>query len=604
MSRRALLIIALIALALLGTAAFPWTLSSGALSAALTEHLESHYGLSFKVNGRSTFALLPTPRVKFEDVDLVSADGKTTVDGGYLRGELRVLPLVFGRIELSEIALSDSRITVSFEQMKSLDWARKTASEASKQRSLHARRLIVTGSTLQWSDFPTAGLNRVNLVVNWRGEDDELAVAGSIAWRGEDIEIGEVSFNPALLAADAASPFAVKLRSLSGNVAITGEAQVGADPRVTGKGSIAASSVRDFARWSGLSLPLSPLTGAFSISGEFSANKRRLSWPSVAVALGGDRLDGTLSVRLDSERPVISGTLAADKLDLSDFFAPFAQTRTLTGAWNDDALNLTRMTAGDLDIRLSATSARLGLLTLGDMAASILVKPGQIEASLGRASFYDGSLKGRLSLSQTEGKPELKGQASFDRIDIASFLSVVGEPRWITGQALGQIQIEAAGGTVSELVRASHGRTTISVKRGELIGIGLNDALKRIDKRPLAASLDWRGGRTAFDLAQVSLNITSGNGEIMEGRLTAPEVHAALQGRVSIADRTLDLKALVDSATPNPNTSPLIAFDLDGGWDSVMITPDVKSLIQRSGAAKPLFGPERTTKEPPADNAQ
>ncbi|WP_112664313.1 AsmA family protein [Microvirga flavescens] len=599
MSRRAVLTIALIALALLGAAAFPWTLSSDSLSAALTRHLERDYGLSFQVNGRSTFALLPTPRVKFEDVALKSADGRTQVQGGYLRGELRVLPLMFGQIELSEIALSDTRITAPFEQLRSLDWARGTEDRKGAERPVRAKRLILTGSSVQWSDFPSARLDRVNLVVSWHGGQEELAIAGSAAWRGEDIEIGEVSFTPALLAADAASPFTVKLKSLSGRVAVTGEAQLGADPRLSGKGTFDARSIRDFARWSGVSLPLSPLTGALSIAGEFSANKRRLSWPSVAVTLGDDRLDGTLSLRLDSDRPVIAGTLAADKLDLSDFFAPFIQTRTLSGAWNDDTLNLTRMTAGDLDIRLSATSAKLGFLTLGDMAASILVKPGQIEASLGRASFHDGSLKGRLSLNQVEGKPDLKGQAAFDRIDIAAFLSAVGEPRWITGQAGGQIQIEATGGTVSELVRSSHGRTSVSVKRGELIGIGLNDALKRIEKRPLAASLDWRGGRTAFDLAQVNLNIVSGTGEIVEGRLTAPEVHAALQGAVSLADRTLDVKALVDSATPNPNTSPLIVFDVDGGWDTVRITPDVKSLIQRSGAAKPLFGPERATQAAP-----
>ncbi|MEV5407187.1 AsmA-like C-terminal region-containing protein, partial [Streptomyces albidoflavus] len=317
------------------------------------------------------------------------------------------------------------------------------------------------------------------------------------------------------------------------------------------------------------------------------------------VALGNDRLDGTLSVRFDTERPVIAGTLAADKLDLSDFVVPFTQTKTLSGNWNEEPINLSRMTGGDLDIRLSATKAKLGLLTFEDMAASILVKPGHIEASLGRATFHDGTLKGRFSLAQIDGKPELKSQATFDRVDLSSFLNVIGEPRWIAGQAQGQIQVEAAGTTVAEIVRGSHGRAAVNIKRGELIGIGLNDVMKRIEKRPLAASLDWRGGRTAFDLAQVSLAVGSGVGEIVDGRLIAPELRTTLKGQVSLADRTLNIKALVDPATPVPNASPLIVFDIDGGWDSVVITPDVKSLILRSGAAKPLFGPAQQPRRSP-----
>ena len=114
---------------------------------------------------------------------------------------------------------------------------------------------------------------------------------------------------------------------------------------------------------------------------------RRLSWPAVSLTLGSDKLEGAMGVRFDTERPVITGTLAADTLNLSDLFAPFSQARTSSGAWSEESIDLARATGMDLDLRLSAASASLGRLSLDDMAASVLVQPGRIEASLGRADL-------------------------------------------------------------------------------------------------------------------------------------------------------------------------------------------------------------------------
>jgi AsmA protein len=113
MSRRVVFLIALIALAVLGAAAAPWTLSGSGLSRSVAEHLKDHYGLDLEVKGRSTFAILPTPRVKFEDVNLAFPRETAKAKGGILRGELHLLPLFIGRIELKEITLSDTRIETS-----------------------------------------------------------------------------------------------------------------------------------------------------------------------------------------------------------------------------------------------------------------------------------------------------------------------------------------------------------------------------------------------------------------------------------------------------------------------------------------------------------
>lgn len=595
MSRRVVFLIALISLAILGLAAAPWTLTGSGLATLVTQHMKDRYGLDLRVDGRSTFALLPIPRVKFENVTFQLPQQTLKAEGGTLRGELRLLPLVLGRIELSDLALSEARITGSLKALQAVKWA-----DVLKDRpdATYARRLIVSTSSLRWSDLKDANLDKVNLVVSWAGADEPLKMVGSARWRDEMVSIEQASAYPDLLASGHLSPVSLILSAPSGRLAVTGEALIGDDPQITGESSIQATSVRNFTRWSGMALPFGSLMQALSIKGDFSMSRRRLSWPSVAVTMGADKLEGTMSVLFDTEHPLITGTLAADKLNLSDLFMPFLQTRTPSGNWSEEAIDLADTTGSNLDLRLSASTAEVGRLRLDDMAASVLVRPGRIEASIGRAEFHSGTLKGRLSLASVNDLVEFKSQGTFSGVDIAPFLSAIGEPRWITGRAQGQFQFEGTGQNPEAVVRQADGRSSISVEDGELVGISLEDALRRVEKRPLLASLNWKGGRTPFHQAQAQIVMKDGVGEVTEGHLTTPALQASLQGQVLMVDRTLRLKAQISSAG-SADPSPVIGFDVGGGWDNVVVTPDARSLIERSGAAKPLFGSERLPADEP-----
>lgn len=594
MSRRVVLLIALISLAVLGTAASPWTLPGGGLSAELTRHVKDKYGLDLTVRGRSTFAVLPIPRVKFENVTLQFPDQALKAEGGTLRGELRLLPLLFGRIELSDFDLTETRITATFKALQSLQWAEILKDRASQT---YARRLIVHKSTLRWTDLKEANLDQLNLVVRWVSAAEPMTIAGSALWRDELISLEQASVFPDLLASDRISPFSLSLSSPFARIAAEGEAQLGEAPRITGESTVQAKSVRDFTRWSGVELPFGSLLRTVSVAGDFSMDRRRLSWPAVAVKLGEDKLEGTVGVRFDADRPVITGTLAADTLNLSDLFAPFSQARTSSGAWSEEAIDLSRATGSDLDLRLSAASASLGRLSLDDMAASVLVQPGRIEASIGRAGFNDGSLKGRLSLVRQNGQVEFKSQGSFAGVMIAPFLAAIGEPRWITGQATGHFSFEGLGKNPADVIREAQGRSSIEVADGEIVGIALDDALRRVEKRPLLASLNWKGGRTPFDKAQAQIVVKGGVGDIAEAQLKGPAVQATLKGQVLLVDRTLSMTANVSPAGAPAGQSPALVFNVLGDWDNVAVSPQVRSLIERSGAAKPLFPSERV----PAD---
>jgi AsmA protein len=227
------------------------------------------------------------------------------------------------------------------------------------------------------------------------------------------------------------------------------------------------------------------------------------------------------------------------------------------------------------------------------MAASVLVQPDRIEASIGRAGFNEGSLKGRLSLVKQNGQVEFKSQGTFAGVKIAPFLAALGEPRWITGSAEGQFSFEGLGKNPADVIRQAQGRSSIEITDGEIVGIALDDALRRVEKRPLLASLNWKGGRTPFDKAQAQVVVKNGIGEIAEAHLRGPAVQANLKGQLVLVDRTLSMTANVSPADAPAGQSPALVFNVLGDWDNVAVSPQVRSLIERSGAAKPLFPSER-----------
>lgn len=599
MPRRAVLLIALICLALLGGAVAPWTVSSGAMITAIASQLRDGYGLDLTVHGRRTIAFLPVPRLKFEDVSVKTLDGTPIVDGGDLRGEFRIVPLLVGRLELTEVWLSRSRLTVALAPGGGTlagPVARLREQALAPGRSDHVRRLILTDGEVAVQQGDARSLVRgVNVVVNWPRTDGPVDASATFEWRGDLVSLQLRDLRPAAVAAQQSSPFAVRASAPQGTASASGEILAGADLRMAGRMEFQTRSVRGLSRWTGMPFPLAPVMEALAGEGEFTLARGVVAWPGIRLALGSDRLEGALAASLVGDRPVVSGTLAADRLDLTDFLGPLLQARTPAGGWTGDPINLDAATAADVDIRLSATDARVGSAKLDDMAAGILVRAGRIEASLGRAGLNRGIIKGRLALAALGGKTDLKLQTSFERVDVGTFLSDLGRNRWIGGLGQGTVQVEGVGGSAGELMRGLHGRIVAQIRQGELVGMGVGEALKRLERRPLSASQDWKGGRTPFDQASLVIAVNDGVGEVVEGGFLSSLNRGTLQGRISFGDRWVGLKCHVDATAPaaSPGFNAGLVFDIGGSWDEIAVVPDVRALIQRSDAAQPLLiGPE------------
>jgi AsmA protein len=557
-------------------AVVPWTLSTDVLRSAMSAQLKSNYGLELSVAGRSTITFLPVPRLAFENVTLTTSEGKPVVRNGFFRGELRVLPLLAARLELSELSLSDAAISVDIDrdERPSLQVAIAGLRDrfAPRDAASHIQRIVLKRAELRLVDRRThdeAVVHGIELVANWPHAESPLDVAGSLTWRGETIDFAG-SVRPSAVFAGRSSPFKVQARAPLARFSWSGDWSWPDVPRFAGRSVFETRSFHDFCRWSGLDLPLARAVQAFALDSEMVLEGAHLSWPTARLNLAGDRLQGALSLRSEGGRRTITGTLAADRLDLTGLAASFAQAPSAAGGASSNAIDLHRAGGTDLDLRLSATTARIGPVRMEDLAANVSMKPGRHEASIGRVSINKGVAKGRATLTRAAEGVEVKGQGSFDRLDLASLLGDLGAPRWIGGSAQGQFTFEGAGDTAAEVVRRLHGRAGVTLRQGELVGMALNDVVRRTDARGASAPAG-RGGRTPFDEAYLNLTVTDGTAEIIDGGLMSAGLRATLQGRASLSDHVVAAKANVEGA----GVAGGIVLDITGPWDRLAIVPQV-----------------------------
>ena len=130
----------------------------------------------------------------------------------------------------------------------------------------------------------------------------------------------------------------------------------------------------------------------------------------------------------------------------------------------------------------------------------------------------------------------------------------------------------------------------------------MEQALRRIERRPLSIASELRGGATHFDHANASVEIEHGVARIQRAEGVGAGVSFDASGSIAIPARALALHVRAwsvqgdgDAATDRTQ----LKMDISGAWNAPSLVLDTQSLIQHSKAAAPLWS-EATQAAPAA----
>lgn len=581
---------------LIYVAAAPWTFSEPALRQEIAQQVLRTTGLTLDTRARFTFALLPRPQIKIEEPQFSDPSRGVTLNADYLKGALRLLPLLAGRLEMASASLLRPDLKLDLDAAD----ARVPARGARTGEKESATRLgvvsIADGAIRLVSR--TRGLDlkveAANFVLDWRTREAPFSLTGSAVVKGRETSLAFWIARPGDVLAGDRSPVTLRLKNEAFAITANGALTLEDRPQFNGRFSGSASNLRDALTFFETSAPLPGPFRNVSASGDAIISRQSSSLANLTLSVDGNAFEGAMALRVEPDgRKLVSGTLAASQLNLTPFTAEAPALSGPDGQWSREGLDLRDLSLLDVDLRVSATQVRLGRLQGEEAAFSILSRNGRLELGLGEVKAYRGVLKGRLSAqSGASGGAEGRASLSFLGVDASPLLWDLWGRSNLSGIATGSLILGGAGDTFAQIMRGLDGRGQIQINQGEIAGVDFEQALRRIDKRPLAGSLEMRGGRTSFDTLTANLRIARGVGAIEDGVMAGKGARIAFAGLAQIPDRTVKIEAAAtqaDAAGAPRMDAPQFQFSIAGPWDDATLTFDAQSLIRRSGAAQPLL---------------
>ena len=572
---------------------FPWPIPTDSLRHEIEAHLQNSLGMATKIKGSILVSLLPRPSLEINSIELSDTDKKFTLVAESLNGPLDLLPLFGGRFEISDLALDEAKLTYDLDSLNFSPLASLPASThsvlQSPPRQISFDNLSLTLTSAQ---RPKLSLEHWNGTLDWRGLDEAVNVQMRGQWQNANAGLSLRIGSPNNLRNGLTTSTSLDVTSPKLAASFKGETAFGNSPKLDGKVSFSTASLRDLLAPYGIDLGLPGPLQKFALTSQMRSNGQTLSFEQASLKADGNVYEGTLALTHREGKTILSGTLATDQLTLNPFIANLPNVVSADGAWSRDDLSLFDKRALDLDLRLSATQARLYKLQIKNAGMALKAIDGQMDFALFDALSGEGHLKGRLNaLRQGEGV-QMRMSANVQDLESGKFLGDVLRTNPLLGTVNGQLNLETNGRDVASLMQALTGTLEMNIDNGDVIGIDLDQALRRSEKRPLSVPLEIRRGRTSFTNAKIMAHCEGGFLVLDSAQATGFNLASSLEGRLSFVERSFALRLsslqTAQDGTPKPDAQRLL-LDLSGPWEAPRIDFDFDSLIRRSEAAAPLL---------------
>jgi AsmA protein len=580
---------------------------------AIKAEIRAVTGFDPVIRGDVAVSLFPWGTVSFDNVTLGDErSGETAFAAERLTARMRLLPLLAGQIEAADVSLVRPHIVVTYEPDGRSNWSglvetlarnfRPDANRADRLMSFSEIR-ITDGTVVVRDDSHGIGetLSGVEMSLAWPSISRSFGATGRLIWRGEplDASITLTDFFAALQGER--SGLKVRLNGSPFKVAFDGHLSRVPTLKMEGTVSTGTASLRRALEWAGHKPIEIGGLGRFALKAQMSMMGSSVLLAGVNAELDGNTAEGVLSFTTDG-RASMQGTLDAGEIDLTPYLSTVQLMRASERDWSEVPISLGGLTGLDLDLRLSAARMTVAHAKLGRTAIAASVRNGQVTVTIGESHAFGGLLKGTLAVAKSPAGAEVKSQLHFADIDLEPGLGELIGVRRLQGKGSLAFSLEASGNSVLALTRTVSGQATLSARQGALAGFNVEELLKRLERRPLSGSGEFRTGHTPFEQLTVVLKFTKGTVNVEQVHLDGAAVRLAMAGSASVPARNVDLTGTARLVTPTvtDSGSPFeLPFMVTGPWDGPDIRPDIQTLIQRSQATAPLLDSikDRKTRE-------
>ncbi len=564
---------------------------------AVKAEIRNVTGLDPVLSGKTSVSLFPSGSVSFSDVALGEPGANAPLVADELVARLRFIPLLAGRIEVSDVALVNPRIIVTVDSEGRSNWSplvdalTQNFDEKRSAKAANFSEIRMTGGSIEirGATGVIERLTEVEMSLGWPAISKSFGVSGRVIWRGEPVDTSVTFADFAAMLRGEKSGLKIRLSGPPAKAAFDGALSLQPRLKIDGALSGDAASLRKLLAWTGQKPLPGGGFGRFAVKAQTSVVGGTISFTGVNIELDGNSAEGVLTFATDG-RQTWQGTLAADSIDLTPYISTVRLLAANDREWSRLPIEVDGLSGFDLDLRLSAANIAIGTAKLGRTAAAANMRGGKLVVTVGESVAFGGIIKGSVGIARNDEGAEMKTQLTFNGVDLENCIGELFGIRRIEGKGDVAITLEGSGSNVLALTRTLNGSVMMDGKQGALTGVNVEQLLRRLERRPLSGGNEFRTGRTPYEKLSVSIKVAQGVATVEDVSLQGAAVKLALAGSASIPARDLDLKgtaSLIDATSPQGGFD--LPFVVQGPWDDPVMLPDPQILIRRSGAAAPLF---------------
>jgi AsmA protein len=572
--RRAGAWVSLLAIAALAACGFMrWPLSAAKVGDSLNAAFGASPRLHWSAPKLASFSALPRPSVRIENARLDDAYGVNLLSAPAARLNLSLIDLLRGRVIPTGVVLVSPTVTIDVDRPPFAGAPGGSAGPASVARSA-----LAPLASLSLSD----GILRV--VSAKRGVDtaiddvhgrfdgltigDQLRFNLSAMWRKTPVTVAGALNDPESAARGAPSPVVFALDSPLAKVTFGGLLALGDKPSADGDLTASVPSIAAMASFLGAQPPPVLVANDIAITAKVKGGPDSLTLGDATLTSAGQTVEGALAISDAGRRPAISGTLAAETLALEPLLGPPERVFDPSGEWSTRPFALEQLRSFDLDLRLSAAHLDVYGLQLADAAASAIVTDGKLSTTLLEAAAYGGRLEGKFGAAYVGRNLELSAHGELADADLGAAIADFALPV-VTGTGGARFALTASGVSPAAAIASLTGTASLEAANGSILGVNLEEALRRGHRRPIDVERDMRVGGTTFDKFDASFSLDDGRARIQRGVLTSHGVKSELNGLIDLGAQSLALqvKAIqTDAAGDESQDAAHLTVDVAGPW--------------------------------------
>jgi len=205
------------------------------------------------------------------------------------------------------------------------------------------------------------------------------------------------------------------------------------------------------------------------------------------------------------------------------------------------------------------------------------------------AAAYGGRLQGEVGAAYVGRNLEFSARGELADADLGAAIADFARPM-VTGTGGAKFTLQASGASPAATISTLTGTASLEAANGSILGVNLEEALRRSHRRPIDVERDMRLGTTTFDKVDGSLAVGEGRAQVRRGLMTSHGVKAELDGLIELIDQSWALRVnaiQTDAAGEESQDAAHLTLDISGPWSA----PTIRAI--GDGSTEPADPPSR-----------